>query len=67
MLSLVDLGDDLVAADVATATGTTRVVVNLGETAWPIPEGARVLVASGPEVIHRLPTDHAVWLADVER
>jgi len=66
-LSLVDLGEDIVAADVVTASGATRVVVNLGETAWPIPEGARVLVVSGSGVTDQLPTDHAVWLADLER
>jgi alpha-glucosidase len=62
-LSLVDLGDDIVAVDVATSIGTTRVVVNLGDADWPIPADARVLVASCPDVSDRLPTDHAVWMA----
>jgi regulation of enolase protein 1 (concanavalin A-like superfamily) len=30
---------------------------------WPIPTDAHVLVASGPDVSRRWPTDHAVWLA----
>ncbi|MBK0418473.1 DUF3459 domain-containing protein [Leucobacter sp. CSA1] len=49
-LDFVDLGDDIVAFDIASPAGSTRVVLNLGEGAWPIPEGARVLVASDPSI-----------------
>lgn len=61
-LSMLDLGDDIVALDVTTQVGVTRVVLNMGEPDWPIPPTARVLVASAPGVTDRLPTDHAVWL-----
>lgn len=62
-LDLLDLGEDIVAADITTAAGTTRLVVNLGDQGWPIPIHAQVLAASTVEVIDHLPTDHAVWLA----
>ena len=62
-LSLIDLGDNIVAADITTASGTTRVVVNLDDADWPIPVGAQVLVSSGPDVTSHLPTDHAIWLS----
>ncbi|RBP62546.1 alpha-glucosidase [Brevibacterium sanguinis] len=54
---------DILAFDVTAAVGTTRVVLNLGATAWPIPADAEVLAASDPTVTDRVPTDCAVWLA----
>ncbi len=61
-LTLLDAGDDVVAADLTTPVGTTRLVVNLGARDWPLPAGVRVLVASGDEA-DRVSTDQAVWLA----
>ncbi|WP_019159688.1 glycoside hydrolase family 13 protein [Brevibacterium senegalense] len=52
----------VVAFDVTTPAGTTRVLLNLGP-ALPLPEDATVLVASGPLQDGTLPTDTAVWLA----
>jgi alpha-glucosidase len=62
-LTLVDLGRDLVALDVTTAAGTTRVVLNLGHEDWIIPTHARLLVSSAHGTTDRVSTDHAVWLA----
>lgn len=65
-LSFHDLGDEIVALDIAARTGTTRVVLNLGERDWRLPEGSEVLLASedAPEIAEGLlPTDRAVWLA----
>lgn len=62
-LVLLDLGEDVVAFDVSTAAGTTRVIVNLGQDPWPIPEGATVLASSAPGPSYRVHTDAAVWLA----
>ncbi|WP_309132911.1 alpha-amylase family glycosyl hydrolase [Brevibacterium sp.] len=56
-------GSGIVAFDVTTAAGTTRVVLNLGPQAWPIPADARILAASDPSVTDSVPTDCAVWLA----
>ncbi|MFT3877835.1 MAG: glycoside hydrolase family 13 protein [Propioniciclava sp.] len=61
-LTLVNLGEDIVAFDVTTAAGAIRVVLNLGETGWPIPDGARLLAASDPSVSDEVHTDTAVWL-----
>lgn len=58
-----DLGDEIVAMDVASDAGVTRVVLNLGDEAWPIPDDAEVLVASGPLPERSVPADCAVWLA----
>ncbi len=54
---------DIVAFDVTTAAGTTRVVLNLGASAWPIPADHRVLVASDPTVTDSVPTDRVAWFA----
>lgn len=62
-LDFVELGDDIVAFDVTTAAGVTRVVLNLGDRAWPIPTGSEILVASDPAIVESLPSDSAVWLA----
>ncbi len=62
-LDFIDLGDDILAFDVTTPAGATRVVLNLGEENWPIPAGARVLAASEPGIVGHLPVDRAVWLA----
>lgn len=61
-LTLIDLGHDIVAFDVTTTAGTTRVVLNLGQKPWPLPAGSRILAASTP-LTQNLHTDAAVWLA----
>jgi alpha-glucosidase len=60
--TLIDLGDDIVALDIVSGVGQTRVVVNLGTADWPIPADAHVLVSSDPDVAGHLPTDRAVWI-----
>ncbi len=66
VLTWVDLGEDVLAFDVTTETdGPMRVIANLGREFLPIPEGAEVLVASGPVDDEGLPTDTAVWLRGV--
>jgi alpha-glucosidase len=60
-VALVDLDDDVVAFDITTDAGTTRVMVNLGEEDCPIPP-AEMVIASEPGITDTLPTDHAVWL-----
>jgi alpha-glucosidase len=62
-VALVDLGTDVVSFDITTDAGATRVVVNLGQQACPIPSDAEVLIASEPGLTDTVPTDHAVWLA----
>ncbi|HEY3534620.1 MAG TPA: DUF3459 domain-containing protein, partial [Pedococcus sp.] len=57
-------GDDVVALVNTGAAGDTLVLANLGEAPVALPDGARVLVSSGPlgdggEV----PTDTTVWAA----
>ena len=57
-------GDDVVAFENSGSgeTGSTLVVANLGTQAVALPEGARVLVASGPlDSDGRVPADTAVW------
>lgn len=61
-LNFVDLGEDILAFDVTTDAGRTRVVVNLGVEPWSIPTDATVLIASDPAVTDTLATDRAVWL-----
>lgn len=53
---------DLVAFEVETSAGTTRVILNLGP-AIPLPDSSAILVASDERVGTQLPTDCAVWLA----
>ncbi|MEU1468942.1 DUF3459 domain-containing protein [Streptomyces sp. NPDC005761] len=54
-----DAGPDAVCFD----RGAFRCVVNLGEGALALPEGAEILLASGPlDGDGRLPRDTAVWL-----
>ena len=55
--------DDDVVALLNTGQGeVTLVVANLGEAPVPLPDGARVIVASGPLTADgRVPTDTAVW------
>ena len=43
-------------------SGDFRCIVNLGPTPVPLPDGASVLLASGPLNGTLLPTDTAVWL-----
>ncbi|MHC5557784.1 glycoside hydrolase family 13 protein [Kocuria sp. U4B] len=40
-----------------------RCLVNLSDTSCPLPEGAEVLICSGPLPDGRLPPNHTVWLA----
>ena len=42
--------------------GEVTVIANLGEQAVPLPQGADVLVSSGPLDGGALPNDTAVWL-----
>lgn len=63
-LDFVELGEQIVAFDVTTEVGVTRIVLNLGERAWPIPSDVEVLASSSPAVTDRLPTDCAVWLTE---
>jgi alpha-glucosidase len=54
---------DVLAFEVAGPAGRVRVVANLGAAPVPLPDGARVLLTSGPlDGDGRLPTDVAVWL-----
>lgn len=62
-VALVDLGAAVVALDITTEAGTTRVIVNLGPEDCPFPTAADVLIASQPGTTDTVPTDHAVWLA----
>jgi alpha-glucosidase len=56
------LGDDVVGYVATSPDGTrTLVVANLGTEPVALPEGARLLVASGDLVDGRVPTDTAVW------
>lgn len=63
-LTWVDFGEDVLAFDVTTETGTpTRVIANLGGEFLPLPGDAEVLVASAEvDLSEGLPTDCAVWL-----
>ncbi|HJQ07103.1 MAG TPA: glycoside hydrolase family 13 protein [Nocardioides sp.] len=54
--------EDLLALTLTTDAGATRVLVNFGADPAPLPDGAEVLVASGPLTDDGLPTDTAVWL-----
>jgi alpha-glucosidase len=57
-------GDDVVALVNTGADGDTLVLANLGGAAVALPEGAQVLVASGPlGDAGEVPTDTAVWAA----
>ena len=56
-------GADVVAFDITTDAGTTRVIVNLGQRDCPIRSGAEVLIASESAITDTVHTDHAVWLA----
>jgi alpha-glucosidase len=58
--TLIDLGDDIVAFDIVSDVGQTRVVVNLGTADWPIPADAHILVSSDPDIADHLPIDRAV-------
>lgn len=40
-----------------------RCLVNLSDTPCPLPEGAEILIGSGPLTDGHLPPDHAVWLS----
>ncbi|WP_426298162.1 glycoside hydrolase family 13 protein [Arthrobacter sp. R-11] len=63
-LALVNLGPDLVAIDVTSAHGTTRVVLNVGHVPWTLPRDSRVLAWSAcGETMEVLPPDCAIWLA----
>ena len=69
-LTLVDLSDHIVAADIATTIGTTRVVLNLGTEPWPIPAASELLVHSTVGEVaptwrpanDELATDCAIWV-----
>ena len=62
-VTVVDLGDDILAFDITTDHTTTRVMVNLGHRDCLIPQDTALLIASEPGITDTLPTDHAVWLA----
>ncbi len=58
-----DAGEDVLAFDVTGTAGRVRVLANLGAEPVPLPDGARVLLASWELTADgRLPTDVAVWL-----
>jgi len=62
-LTWLDLGDDVVAFETTTQGGPLRVITNLGEAAFPLPDGVEVLVASvGADLTGGLPGDTAVWI-----
>jgi alpha-glucosidase len=63
-LTWLDLGPDVLAFEVTTATGTRlRVIANLGREFVPLGDADEVLVASGELDPQRgIPTDCAVWL-----
>lgn len=61
--TFIELGPEIVAVDVTGPDGTTRVVMNLGATPWPIPSGIRLLVTSEPGIATEVGSDQAVWLA----
>jgi alpha-glucosidase len=63
-LSWLDLGPDVLAFEVTTASGTPlRVIANLGREFVPLGDGDEVLVASAELDPQRgIPTDCAVWL-----
>jgi hypothetical protein len=48
--TLLDLGYAVIAFDIVTGDGTTRVMVNLGQQECPIPRKAEVLIASQPGI-----------------
>jgi alpha-glucosidase len=57
-------GNDVVALVNSGAAGDTLVLANLGAEPVALPEGARVLVASGPLTdVGGVPTDTTVWAA----
>ena len=62
-LTMLDLGDDLIAFNVVTSAGTTRVVTNLGTNLWPIPSGLHLLAHSLPNETTSVPTDTTAWLS----
>ncbi|WP_051080207.1 glycoside hydrolase family 13 protein [Demetria terragena] len=54
---------EVVQVDITSAAGTTTVITNLGEGPVEVPEGATVLLASGPlDAKGDVPTDTTVWL-----
>ena len=55
--------DDLGEQAVAFTTGDVLVVANLGRGPVPLPEGAEVLLASGPLGGGGVPADTTAWLA----
>ncbi|GAB4012283.1 glycoside hydrolase family 13 protein [Nocardioides ultimimeridianus] len=57
-----DTGEELLSLTLTTEAGTTAVLVNFGADPVPIPDGAAVLVASGPLADEGVPCDTAVWL-----
>ncbi len=61
-LTILELGKEILAFEVASAAGVTRVVLNLGDEPWPIPSGTRVLASSAPGEAHAVARDAAVWL-----
>jgi alpha-glucosidase len=63
-LTWLDLGPDVLAFEVTTASGTPlRVIANLGREFVPLGDAEEVLVASGELDLERgIPTDCAVWL-----
>jgi alpha-glucosidase len=55
--------EDVLSFEVSGTAGTVRVLANLGTAPVALPEGARVLLASGELTGDgRVPTDVAVWL-----
>lgn len=71
LLDTLDTDPCVVALDIATDDGTSpriRVVVNLGEDDWPIPEGWKVIVSSTGDTAHEqvtVATDCTVWLTTI--
>ncbi len=63
-LTWVDLGEFVLAFDIATESGTdVRVIANVGGDLVPLPDGREVLVASTEvDLAAGLPADCAVWL-----
>ena len=59
-------GEDILSFRVRSDGGAVRVLVNFGEQPVPLPDGARVVLASGRLEGRAVPADTTVWLADDE-
>lgn len=62
-LTLRDLGENVIAFDVANSQNVTTVIANLGQEPVELPQDATMIASSVPGVTSQLPTDATVWLA----